>query len=168
MKSAVFTTVIILLSFAAPAQNKPCAGAVHRQFDFWIGEWAVSDTTGVLQGYNTIDSTVNACMLSEHWRGAAGTKGRSINYFDSADSLWHQTWVGSDGLILHLKGALAKDGISMQMKSDPFIGKKGQTLQHQITWRPNPKNGTVIQVWHVLNGEEKVLQTLFYGIYKRI
>lgn len=160
------TLILLILTFSSQAQQ--CQSEAHRQFDFWIGEWEVSDTAGVVQGHNTIDSAAGACMLTEYWRGAGGGDGRSINYYDPTDSLWHQTWIGSNGFILHLKGGIDDDGRSMKLKSEPFQGQNGQSLQHQILWRPNPKNGTVIQVWTVLDDGGNAVRTLFFGVYQRV
>ena len=38
----------------APA---PCAAAEHRQFDFWIGEWDVTNPAGAVAGKNRITWT---------------------------------------------------------------------------------------------------------------
>jgi len=44
-------------------------------------------------------------------------------------------------------------------------GEKGP-YRHNITWTPN-KDGSVSQIWSVLNEEGDELNTLFYGIYRK-
>ena len=88
------------------SQTTPCACCTekHQQFDFWVGEWVVFDTTGTKVGENTIEKLENDCILSEYWRGASGSTGRSYNYYNALDDTWNQTWIDNNGGSLVLKG----------------------------------------------------------------
>src|SRR5262249_39110101 len=48
---------------------KPCAYTPeNRQFDFWVGEWAVETTNGgVPAGVSKIDSVLYDCVILESW-----------------------------------------------------------------------------------------------------
>ena len=37
---------LLLLQSPAAAPKKPCASPLHRQFDFWLGLWDVTDPAG--------------------------------------------------------------------------------------------------------------------------
>jgi len=71
--------------------NTSCSSEKHHQFDFWIGDWRVTDNTGKLLGHNTIEKQLNGCLLMEHWRGTGGSNGKSLNFYDSRLKQWHQT-----------------------------------------------------------------------------
>lgn len=74
---------LILLASALNAQGDyPCCTEGHQAFDFWVGDWLVTDTTGTIRGKNTIQRVEDGCVLLEHWRGATGSTGRSLNYYD--------------------------------------------------------------------------------------
>ncbi|MCR9153618.1 MAG: hypothetical protein NXI09_05870 [Bacteroidetes bacterium] len=162
---------IILFSFfiaslSLRAQKCACCEGHYNDFKFWLGDWEVLDTAGTLLGYNTIVAEPGNCLMREHWRGASGGSGRSMNFYEAQDSSWHQLWVSSNAFILRLKGGLSEDGLSMQMQSEPFKSKNGQFVRHQISWTPKGPD-EVIQEWLVLNDKGLAVNTLFYGIYRR-
>ena len=58
-------TFSLILSISACAQQAPgrpdCSADEHRQFDFWVGNWVVTDKEGNVMGYNRIDLILNDC-----------------------------------------------------------------------------------------------------------
>lgn len=155
-----------LPAFTQPNVTPPCESTpAYAQFDFWMGEWEVRDTNGVLLGHNTITALDQHCSLQEHWRSAGGGNGHSMNYSNPADSSWNQLWVSSNGAILKLKGGLSVDG-SMVMRSEEFLYQNTQAAYHQISWTPIDSN-TVQQLWEIYSNEGSKLNTAFLGIYKR-
>src|SRR2546427_2060913 len=48
----------------------------------------------------------SGCGLQENWEGTDGMTGTSLNAYEAARGLWHQTWVDSRGSILLLEGQL--------------------------------------------------------------
>lgn len=77
---------------------RPCSGASHREFDFWVGNWRVTDRTGErLLGTNRISRQHGGCVILEKWTSAAGTTGSSFNIFDERSKKWHQFWVDGSG-----------------------------------------------------------------------
>lgn len=124
----------------------------------------VYDTTGNKVGENSISKIENNCALVEHWKGALGGTGTSMNYYDKTDNTWNQLWIDSKGSILKLKGQL-KAG-KMVLRSELQKGQKIDWYYNQITWTPN-KDGSVSQLWEVYNKQDQLLNTLFLGIYKK-
>jgi hypothetical protein len=64
------------LSNPEPQERGPCDDPVHRQFDFWIGDWDVSqefpqpDGSIVrLDARSTVSREMEGCALLERWRG---------------------------------------------------------------------------------------------------
>lgn len=144
--------------------NCLCCDSLHKQFDFWVGEWIVKDTTGARVGENTISKIQDNCVLLENWKGAQGGTGTSMNFYDISDSTWNQLWVDNKGNVLKLKGKYASG--KMVLKSELAKGKKVELYYNQITWSEN-KNGTVTQLWEVYDDSGKLLNTVFKGIYYR-
>ncbi len=162
---ARFTLLLAIISFAATAQtNCACCTEFHKQFDFWVGEWNVFDTAGNLVGENSIAKLENNCLVSEHWRGVKGVTGRSYNYFDLADSTWNQVWVDNTGTNLVLKGAAATN--SMTLKSKLTKGTRIDWYYNVIKWTRNP-DGSVTQLWQILDKDNKLVMIAFEGIYRR-
>lgn len=76
----------------------PCQTAEYRQFDFWIGDWAVHNPAGQKVGENQITREQDGCLLVEHWKGGRGIEtGTSFNYFDVRDKKWRQLYLDNSG-----------------------------------------------------------------------
>lgn len=165
MKS--FVNLIILLSITGAAFSQAdcaCCTEHHKQFNFWIGEWNVYDTLGNKVGENSIVKLEDDCIVNEHWRGTQGSSGRSYNYYDPSDSTWNQVWIDNNGGNLMLKGKAEKN--KMTLTSVSLKEKKINSNSNRITWTKN-KNGTVTQVWEILDKDKQVIKVAFYGIYQK-
>lgn len=93
------------LAQLAERRKKPCMFlAEARQFDFWVGEWDVFNPTGQKVGTNSIQLFANGCGVLENWTSAAGSDGKSLNYYDARTQKWHQYWIGTDGGALRYAG----------------------------------------------------------------
>ena len=119
MKQVLILCLIFLstLGIAPLSQqdNPPCkcCGDEYRQFDFWIGDWMVFDTTGKLVGNNQIVLLEDHCVLQENWKsGDSKYSGTSYNYYDNTDETWNQLWLDNQGGILKLKKESTSHNIS--------------------------------------------------------
>jgi hypothetical protein len=87
---------------ATPPPPPDCSAPVHRQFDFWIGEWDVVPNgqtlaPGQKPASNVIRLAHGGCVLVENWTPTAGGTGMSVNIYDRTRGQWHQTWVDAQG-----------------------------------------------------------------------
>lgn len=150
-------------SAASAPPPPPCRSAEHRQFDFWIGRWTVTNPKGDVVGENVIEAIDGGCALIERWRGKGGFTGTSLNSWDARSAQWHQHWVDNQGGLLRLSGAW--DGQRMRLAaSEP--GPGGTTLQQRLTWTP-AANGSVRQVWERSTDGGASWSVVFDGIYQR-
>jgi hypothetical protein len=120
------------VGWAQPAA--PCADPEFRQFDFWVGEWAVTvvgQPAGTPPTPSDITMDPSGCAVFENFFNGAG---RSINLFNPADGNWHQTFVFSNGQRLILVGGLEGDEMIMEQPNPP--GSPG-SFNHW-TWTPLP------------------------------
>jgi len=163
----VLLMAIVLFGQNLVAQEEqlqcPCCSESHSAFDFWIGEWTVYDVTGKEVGKNTIEKQYDNCVLQEKWVSSGKSRGTSYNYFDTKDNTWNQVWVDNSGFSLVLKGNYENG--KMILKSQLIEGKKGK-YYNQITWVKND-DGSVTQIWDILNNNNEKLQEAFKGIYKK-
>ena len=162
-----YLSLLILLSIqVSVAQNKDacaCCSENHLAFDFWVGEWVVTNAKGSPAGENTISKEENGCVLRENWTSASqGYTGTSTNFYNKTTQQWEQLWVDNSGGFLKLKGN--RIGDKMIMSSEEF-SREGKMLKNRITWFKN-EDGTVRQLWELLEGE-KVVSVLFDGLYRR-
>jgi hypothetical protein len=118
MRFASLVAVLLVVPAAARAQQRPapCATPDHRAFDFWVGEWEVSDTSGKVIAASSVQLQANSCAVMEHWMPKGGPDGVSISWLEPADHKWHQRWVGGGGWITSFTGGLV--GKSMVLNDD--------------------------------------------------
>jgi hypothetical protein len=142
---------------------KPCTSPEYRQFDFWIGDWDVTNPAGKPAGTNLIKPILDGCVLHESWVAAGGGfTGQSHNTFDPTRGVWHQTWVDMSGTLLLLEGRFDNGVMTLSDKDTP--GKKDAKAINEIAWTPNA-DGSVRQLWRTSNDGGKTWAVAFDGKY---
>ena len=145
---------------AAPSN---CAAPESHQFDFWIGDWVVTDSAGAkVLGTEHNVAVLGGCALQENWNGSDGSVGTSLNAYIVGPKKWHQSWIANNGNLLLLDGAFAGGKMVLQGASS---GPKGPFL-NRITWTPLA-DGRVRQMWDISTDGGKTWVVSFDGYYKR-
>ena len=140
---------------------KPCAAPEHRQFDFWVGEWDVTNPEGKTVGHNRISLVLGGCALREEWTSARGNTGTSLNAWDGEARLWRQTWVDDGGDVLLLAGGLQGGKMVLEGETAEAGGKK---TRQRITWTPL-SGGSVRQLWDSSADGGRTWKVVFDGTY---
>ncbi len=155
--------LLLLMALNAPAQTPPPSLPPEaRQFDFWLGEWEVTNPAGKPAGTSRIESVAASAGLLENWTGAGGYTGRSLNAWNATKKQWQRYWVGSGGRVLELSGGLM-NGSMVLMGEHPVNGTR---RIERITWTPNA-DGTVRQHWEQSADGGETWTTAFDGLYRR-
>ena len=148
---------LVLLGLIATASQAatpaPCTRPEHRQFDFWIGDWQVHKPDGTFVGINRITREYGGCVIHERYATGKGYSGESLNSYDAARKVWHQTWVDDSGLLLTLEGRW--DGKQMVLEGN----------RQRITWTPDAAGG-VRQLWEAAD-DKGAWSVVFDGRYTR-
>ena len=165
--SALLALLPVAFLQSAPASESgkpaPCAASVHHEFDFWIGDWTVTEN-GKPAGTNRIDRLLDGCALFENWVGVDGSRGHSLNFYDRGHDQWQQTWVDASPGVLNLIGHFSDGRMVLSGKSiDP---KNHKQRVDRITWTPNG-DGTVRQFWDQSLDGGRSWKVVFDGIYTR-
>jgi tetratricopeptide (TPR) repeat protein len=93
----------------AAVREKPCSQSPEsRQFDFWIGEWEVQDTSGHVVGKSSIQLILGDCVIYENWT-SGNHGGKSFNAYNKDDGKWMQTWVDDQGDVTQFVNGEFKD-----------------------------------------------------------
>lgn len=140
-----------------------CSAPEHRQFDFWVGDWDVTNAAGKPAGHNRIEPILRGCALRETWTGAGGSHGTSYNAWDRQRRRWHQTWMDDGGLVLRLEGGFS-DG--KMVLSGETLDSSGTVVQNRITWQETAP-GAVRQLWEVSSDSGKTWGVIFDGQYRK-
>ncbi len=139
---------------------KPCATPEFRQFDFWVGDWDVeAPASPGATSRNRISLINDGCTLREEYTTPAGYAGTSLNFYDAARKVWHQTWIDNQGGSLYLDGGRQGRAMVLATTGDP------QNVQ-RITWTPLD-DGRVRQHWESSADGGKTWSTAFDGYYSR-
>jgi hypothetical protein len=152
-------------STGAAQPNFPCEGADgFSDFDFWLGEWDVHLPDGTFAGNNVISREERGCVLTEHWTGASGGTGMSINYLDMIDTRWVQVWNSANGSQINIRGGLTDEGMAME-GTIHYVGN-GTTAPFRALWTPLP-DGRVRQYFEQSNDGGETWTPWFEGFYTR-
>ena len=161
---ALGPVVFILAQAASPAPASPppspgasCQTAAFRQFDFWIGEWDVTNSKPPAgrtppPAKSKISRILNGCAVLEEYETPSGYAGKSLNFYDGKK--WHQTWIDNGAQPLFIEGGM--DGASM------VLADSGKA--NRITWTPMA-GGKVRQHWETSKDGGKTYETAFDGLY---
>ncbi len=162
----ILPVLFFFLFFSANSQTNPCncCSEKYSEFDFWVGEWTVTNPDGSQAGTNTIAKSQGNCLLQENWKSANGkVTGTSNNFYNYKTKQWEQIWVDNLGGSLHLKGN--REDNKMILRTDDETNKKGDTIYHRVTWTLN-KDGSVHQYWETItNGND--ITVAFDGLYRK-
>ena len=151
------------MTFSASAQTPPpVLPPESRQFDFWVGEWDVTNPAGKMAGQSKIELIAGGAGVLENWTGAGGYTGRSLNAWNATQKEWQQYWVGSDGGVLQLVGGIVEGRMVLSAEREV----RGQRRLERITWTPNA-DGTVRQHWEQSTDGGKTWTTAFDGLYRK-
>jgi len=130
MRLRALTAAFLFLAFRASAAG--CEGAEHRQFDFWVGRYDVTDHGRVI-ATSVIERFAGGCAILESYTQLDGYSGKSINFYDAALKRWRQQWADSMGNSSEWQGEL-RDG-AMQ-----FLGEAhradGVKVVRNMTFTP--------------------------------
>ena len=140
----------------------PCrAGARHREFDFWVGEWEVRAPQGHLVGTSSVQRIIEGCVIFENWSDSIGHQGKSFNFYDGEKEAWRQVWVDDGGRVTDYVGHL-RDG-AMRFEAEGKA-KDGKPLKRRMSFTPQP-DGRVRQLIEQSTDGGKSWSPAFDGLY---
>ncbi len=147
------------------AARFPCeADPKHHDFDFWIGDWRVTQN-GQFAGENRISAIMGHCLIFEEWTSASGGEGKSFNYYDPGQDRWRQIWVSDSGTFIEFTGEARDGGIFYTAQTTNPAD--GAVTQHKFEFTQND-DGSVRQFWQTSTDEGATWTTIWDGRYDRL
>ena len=165
-------TLIVLLTFFASAAwaeldepaRFPCAADErHHAFDFWVGEWNVTQN-GQFAGTNSVQPILGHCAIFEQWESAGGSFGKSFNYYDPGHDHWRQIWIGDSGSIIEFTGE-ARDG-GIFYTAETINPADGSVTLHKFEFT-QLDGGIVRQYWETSSDNGTTWTPIWDGRYER-
>jgi hypothetical protein len=109
---------------SAPAMASPCDSLPeYRQFDFWVGEWDVTDH-GKKIAESSIQRIVGQCIIFENYSEPPDYAGKSFNFYDASLRKWRQTWVDSNGGVSEFTGGFQDGAMRLEGETHRANGKR--------------------------------------------
>ena len=150
------------------AARFPCTGDErHRAFDFWIGEWTVTQN-GQFAGNSSVQPILGHCTIFEQWESAAGNFGKSFNYYDPGHDHWRQIWIDDSGSFIEFTGEARDGGIFYTAETiDPA---DGSVTHHKFEFTVIVEDGIsedgVRQYWETSTDGGETWQSIWDGRYE--
>lgn len=142
----------------------PCESiAATSRFDFWLGEWEVRHTDGSLAGHSTVTKQEGGCAVREQWRGAGGSSGTSLSFYEPSREQWRQIWVGSNGTRFDISGGW-QDG-AMRMEGTIEYLAAERVVAFRGTWS-EAEDGRVRQRLEEFDVGSGIWRVWFDGVYR--
>ena len=135
MKTILAAALLLTLAVSAPAAPAAvCKDGGYHQFDFWLGEWDVFETSGgPREARASITSVQNGCGVHEAYRNDdGGGGGESLNTFDPHTGVWRQSWLSDKGQIAVMEGR--KEGTSINIMGPETGDAVGRIIRG--SWTP--------------------------------
>ena len=160
----MLVAMLALLSMQAPPAPPPpaCTGPEHRQFDFWVGDWSVTQTgKEQVVASSLIEKLYAGCVVRENWMPLKGSPGGSLNNY--VDGRWRQTWVDGSNSRVEFVGGLADGKMVMTGNWRGVLGP-GKDALIRMTYSKNA-DGSVRQHGEQSTDEGKTWSTNFDFTY---
>src|SRR6476469_9891532 len=128
----------IMMSLQLAAQNTtqpPCSAPESKQFDFWLGDWAITygDT---MHATNHVEKMMNGCTVQENFNDLHNNyTGKSWSVYNVNYKQWQQTWVDDQGGYIALTGGMQGDSMVLATaeRSVPVkISSTGKMLNRMV------------------------------------
>lgn len=120
------------LERVAAAPKVPLAPPEAREFDFWVGEWNVTDMNGQPAGTSRVDKILNGFVLQENWTSVSGGSGKSWNTYDRNTRRWRQHWVDDSGRVVdYVDGVREGNRLTVTTRQ---TGPDGRTHPSRMTF----------------------------------
>ena len=145
---------------------KPCSAAAYRQFDFWLGQWDITEA-GAPAGTNVVEPLLGGCAIRENYLDpAGGSVGTSLNSYDADTKLWRQTWVADYGVDYRMAGGLDASG-TMVLTGERINALNGRLLLDTWKWTPVDGN-TMVQTGRITVPATGRDEQFWNGEYHRV
>ena len=138
-----------------------CRAPTFSQFDFWLGDWTVTNPDGSTAGRSRVESIMDGCAIREAWTSEQ-VRGTSVSIYHAPDEAWVQTWVDNRGALLVVRGGW--DGERMVLSGERR-GGDGRVRHLRITWTP-VEGGGVVQRQEVSEDGGETWAVAFEGTYE--
>jgi hypothetical protein len=156
LKGVLFTFAIAgCISVAQPtaiaADGTTAVDSESRQFDFWLGDWAISNPNGSGEAASRVYLALGQYLLVESWDDGRGHQGENLFAYSADDKSWHGMFADNQGRVHEFTGKVTS---GLAEFYGPSSGPKGEVVLNRIrvvriasdkveqSWEKSEDNGT--------------------------
>ena len=144
---------------------RPCLsrGESHL-FDFWIGEWSVTNAQGQAAGRSSVQQILSQCVVFENWTDRQGGQGKSFNAYNTDLRMWQQFWTDQYGRVTEYRESERTPEGGLRFLAHQLLSQRPSLIR--MTFTPIDKN-TVRQFGETSSDSGKTWATSFDLYYHR-
>jgi hypothetical protein len=156
--------ICLALAPNSNANSLPCTTSPEsHQFDFWLGDWAVSYPGMSSGSASTVTLALDKCLLLENWDGGKGHSGMNVFAYDANDKTWRGMFADNQGRV-HVFEGKVQSGVAEFY--GPSRDQDGVTSLNRIrVIRLSP--ASVEQSWEKSMDNGSTWRVEFRGKYQR-
>src|ERR1700733_420612 len=114
---------------AIAADGTTAVDPESRQFDFWLGDWAISNPNGSGEASSRVYLALGQYLLVESWDDGRGHKGENLFAYSADDKSWHGMFADNQGRVHAFTGRVTS---GLAEFYGPSRGPKGEAVLNRI------------------------------------
>lgn len=144
---------------------RPCRSRPESHlFDFWIGEWDVSNAQGQPAGRSSVQQILSQCVIFENWTDRQGGEGKSFNAYNADYGMWQQFWTDQYGRVTEYRESERTPEAGLRFLAHQRLPQGPSLIR--MTFTPIDSN-TVHQFGQISRDDGKTWTTSFDLYYRR-
>ena len=146
----------------AQASPTSCSAPIYHQYDFWVGDWTVTNKQGKVVGTDSVTRQLDGCVVYERYIDAGDKSvGIGMSSAQPGNKTWHQTFMDDSGVVVTLDGTF-HDGV-MELRGTNYPA--GGAVMSDALWIPH---GSVVEeIWKVSTDAGRTWKVRFDGFFHR-
>jgi hypothetical protein len=160
---AVTGCISLVRPSAIAAENSGQTDPESRQFDFWLGDWAITNSNGSSEASSRVYLALGQYLLVESWDDGRGHNGENLFAYSADDKSWHGMFADNQGRV-HVFTGKVTPGLAEFYGSSR--GPKGEQILNRIRV-VRTANDQVEQSWEKSADNGASWTIAFKGEYSR-
>ena len=114
---------------ASAAETPAATDPENRQFDFWLGDWAIADPNGSSEASSRVSLALGQYLVVENWDDGRSHKGENLFAYSADDKTWHGMFADNQGRV-HVFTGKVSGGLAEFY--GPSRGPAGEAVLNRI------------------------------------
>lgn len=114
---------------AIAAETPAATDPENRQFDFWLGDWAITDPNGSSEASSRVSLALGQYLVVENWDDGRSHKGENLFAYNADDKTWHGMFADNQGRV-HVFTGKVSGGLAEFY--GPSRGPAGEAVLNRI------------------------------------